>query len=198
MARAFIIAVLALGIAACEPNTASEEQAQRGAARAEQIVGSAAANAEQDNISARLAITTNPNTLGYIALLNQNGGVVLYTAVRGKVTSSGKRLTDPVDINGHPRPSDEGTWGSSDSYIYFFTPQGQYMQWTGPYVYSNSPIRLANEPLILSVGQPATKVVPWDKGSIENASKKASAAVEANTNAAPAPEPVANVTTNAQ
>jgi hypothetical protein len=155
-----VIAAAALGMTGCDfAKSAAEIQAEEGAKRANGIQFSG--NAELDNIEARIEITANPNTVGFITLLNQMGQPVLYTSVRGKVTSSGKRLTDPVDINGQPAPSDEGTWGSSDSYIYFWTMDGQYMQWAGPYLYSNAPVRLSTEPLVLDIGAPDNEVTPW-------------------------------------
>lgn len=125
------------------------------------------ANAEIDNIKRRLELTSDPNLLGYIVLLNEAGQPIIYEGVRGKVTSGGKRLTAPsrlweIDTGQYtgsavgPAPSDEGTWGSSNPYIFYWDTNGAYRQWSGPYLYSDKPIRLRVEPLVINI-EPASK-----------------------------------------
>jgi hypothetical protein len=110
-------------------------------------------NAEIDNIKARLELTSSPGLLGYVALINKVGQVVYYTPVKGKITSGGKRLTQPTMYTGSQyteAPSDEGTWGHSNPYIYFWTPGGQYIQTSLEYVYSDKPFRMSEKPLLIS------------------------------------------------
>jgi hypothetical protein len=47
-------------------------------------------------------------------------------------------------------PSDEGTFGQSGEYIFYFTQNGEYRQWNGKYLYSDQPFRLSVQPLIIS------------------------------------------------
>jgi hypothetical protein len=119
-------------------------------------------NAEIDNIKARLELTSSPGLLGYIVLLNGAGQPVMYTTVKGKVTSGSKRLTKPYDFARRDvgqyyadvlvdAPSDEGTYGRSGDYIYFWTENGQYVQWSGTYLYSDKPIRLSIEPIVVNL-----------------------------------------------
>lgn len=115
-------------------------------------------NAEIDNIKHRLELTADPGKLGFILLLNAAGQPIMYEGVRGKVTSSTKRLTQPDRMpcwNEHPcvmaAPADEGTWGTSDSYVYYWNTEGVYRQWSGNYLYSDQPIRLRVEPLVISI-----------------------------------------------
>lgn len=157
------LALLVLPLVAClkePPSTAKEKQAAQGATIAEQVIQhSGGQNAEQENIGRRLSLTMNPGQIGFIALFNQAGAPIAYYGVKGKITSSGKRLTAPVkewniyasnNVLGDA-PSDEGTWGSSDTYVYFWTVDGQYVQWNGPYLYSDKPFRLRTEPLVIAV-----------------------------------------------
>jgi hypothetical protein len=80
----------------------------------------------------------------------------------GKCTSSGKRLTPDTDIvhgdrgsyHGNfdvPARSEDGTYGSSDEYIYCKTADGKYKQWNGDYYVSSAPIELTIKPLIIDV-----------------------------------------------
>lgn len=115
-------------------------------------------NAEIDNIKRRLDLTGNPGLVGYVILLNEMGQPVFYTGVKGKVSSGSKRLTQPyrryTDTYGSDiaaAPSDEGTWGSSNEYIFFWTTNDQYIQWNGKYLYSDKPFRLTQEPLAVSM-----------------------------------------------
>lgn len=119
-------------------------------------------NAEINNIKHRLELTADPGKLGFILLINNAGQPILYEGVKGKVTSGGKRLTQPDRMpcwNEHPcvmkAPSDEGTWGESGDYIYYWNTDGVYRQWSGAYLYSDQPIRLRVEPLVVAIQQAA-------------------------------------------
>lgn len=151
---------VALALSGCveEQKSNKTQQAEKAAAAANSI--NFAENAEIDNIKKRLELTSNPGALGYVLLMNQAGQPIMYTSVKGKITSGSKRLTKP-DYNStegagqnntvRAAPSDEGTYGSSDPYIYFWTMEGQYVQWNGAYLYSDKPIRTKVEPLVINV-----------------------------------------------
>lgn len=157
----FIVAALALtvSLAGClgdTPPTAKNQQA----AVAQQAANSIAftENAEIENIKRRLELTSRVGALGYIVLLNESGQPIYYAAVKGKVTSGSKRLTEPDRTHSNlekivvrAAPSDEGTYGSSGEYVFFWTQSGQYIQWNGKYFYSDKPIRLKVEPLVVDV-----------------------------------------------
>lgn len=154
-----ILVAVAVSLGGCQPSTSAPaklSQADKAAAAANSIVFTD--NAEIANIKRRVELTSKPGLLGYIVLFGQGGQSVI-----GKVTSAGKRLTPPYAINTFhngnggtsgiqvPSPSDEGTWGSGDSYIYYWTPDGSYRQWSGEYLYSDKPIRLNVQPIAVSV-----------------------------------------------
>lgn len=140
--------------------TVKQTQSQKAAVAAESI--SFTENAEINNIKARLELTSDPGLTGFVLLMNEAGQPIMYTGVVGKITSGGKRLTKPQALvkgdrgqaYGHfvmNAPSDEGTWGSSSPYIYFWTTAGQYIQWNGKYLYSDQPFRTTVEPLVIAV-----------------------------------------------
>lgn len=98
---------------------------------------------EQENILQRLKIDNTPGSIKHLYIVNNDGECLLYSTVRGKVTSSGKRLsprfldntsrTMTVKINDdyyctHEVIQDDGTYGSSVEYIYWFDSKGQYHQ----------------------------------------------------------------------
>ena len=137
-----------------------QTQADKAKEAAESITFSE--NAEIDNIKKRLELTSDPGLMGFVLLMNEAGQPIMYAGVKGKITSGGKRLTRPQKLERGYRggsggdfvmdsPSDEGTWGSSSPYIYFWTTSGQYIQWNGKYLYSDKPFRLSIEPLVIDV-----------------------------------------------
>lgn len=158
---------LALTLAACSasdqgPTNVQAQQATKAAEAAQSLQFEK--NAEIDNIKARLKLTANPGQIGYVLLLNQAGQPIVYTSVKGKITSGGKRLTQPtvnrcLQYEGSTScswqvvqgPSDEGTYGTSGEYIYFWSVDGQYYQWAGNYLYSDKPFRTNIQPLVIQV-----------------------------------------------
>jgi hypothetical protein len=154
-----LIFTLGCFIAACEPKSESAKltQAQKAKEAANSINFSE--NAEIDNIKRRLELTSNPGAIGFVLLMNEAGQPIMYTSVKGKITSGSKRLTEP-DRSGswgagsnnvvRAAPSDEGTYGSSDAYVYFWTTEGQYIQWNGRFLYSDKPFRVKIEPIIIA------------------------------------------------
>ena len=87
--------------------------------------------------------------LGYIVLLTDNGGVLGNFIVDGKVTSLNSFLTpDSVYVASGTNLADvDGSYGENDAGIFFFTPDGKYMEWTGTYLYSDIPFEV-DEPIL--------------------------------------------------
>lgn len=87
--------------------------------------------------------------LGYIVLFTEAGGVVGRFIVDGKVSSLNSFLSpDYVEkyysgttINTQLADVD-GSYGENDNGIFFFTPDGKYVEWTGIYLYSDIPFEL--------------------------------------------------------
>jgi len=172
MNKITLIAALAAttALAACgemPAPTAKDVQSQKAAEAANSIQFTE--NSEIENITRRLNLTSNPGQIGFVLLMNESGQPVMYMSVKGKITSGSKRLTrteqsaciPTVDEYGQragtcsfekvSAPSDEGTYGSSGEYIYFWNTDGQYVQWNGKYLYSDKPFRTRIEPLVIAV-----------------------------------------------
>lgn len=93
--------------------------------------------------------------LGYIVLFSGNT-VVGSFVVDGKVSSLNSYLT-PSNVDstyggsssGYTTITTEmadvdGSYGENDSGIFFFTPDGKYIEWTGSYLYSDIPFEVDN------------------------------------------------------
>lgn len=104
--------------------------------------------------------------LGYIVLLTESGGVVGKFVVEGKVSSLNSYLTPDSEYyeedleqigsgKGNEWLADvDGSYGYNDDGIFFFTPDGKYIEWTGIYLYSDIPFE---------VGETVIKVVQTDE-----------------------------------
>lgn len=95
--------------------------------------------------------------LGYIILFN--AGVVFGKyVVDGKVSSLNSYLTpdseyfELVDDGSSTHYNDwladvDGSYGTNDDGIFFFTTDGKYIEWTGDYLYSDIPFEV-DEPIL--------------------------------------------------
>jgi hypothetical protein len=88
--------------------------------------------------------------LGYIVLFSGNT-VVGSFVVDGKVSSLNSYLTPDSEeyANSYSEwlADVDGSYGENDSGIFFFTPDGKYIEWTGTYLYSDIPFEV-DDPVI--------------------------------------------------
>lgn len=119
---------------------------------------------EQRNVRDRLIADNKPGSIKHLYVISAySGQVLIYSTVRGKVTSSGKRLT-PTTLTGpgqygdsyvsfnvrgttYRTPemiSDDGTYGSSVEYLYWWDAQGRYHQ---HYVAGGQILHISDQPL---------------------------------------------------
>jgi hypothetical protein len=100
---------------------------------------------------------TNP-PLGYIILFAPNGGVVGRFMVEGKVTSLNYSLvpySEYYELNGgqstHHRnrwiANAGGVYGTNTNGVFWFTPDGKYMEWNGTYLFSDIPF-IIDDPVL--------------------------------------------------
>ena len=86
--------------------------------------------------------------LGYIVLFSGNAAVGQFV-VDGKVSSLNSFLTPDSEYyeknNGYNNKwlaDVDGSYGENDSGIFFFTPDGKYIEWSGDYLYSDIPFTI--------------------------------------------------------
>lgn len=94
--------------------------------------------------------------LGYVVLLTEGGSIVGNFIVDGKVSSLNSYLTpdseyyeqeywsDGDSLNGPNKwlADVDGSYGENDNGIFFFTPDGKYVEWSGIYLYSDIPFEV--------------------------------------------------------
>ena len=110
--------------------------------------------------------------LGYIVLFGESGVVIGSFIVDGKVSSLNSFLTPDseyyekdtaykslytatsslADDYANKWIADvDGSYGENDNGIFFFTPDGKYIEWTGTYLYSDIPFEVSDP--VLKVGK---------------------------------------------
>lgn len=115
---------------------------------------------EQNNIINRLNEDNKPGSIKHLYIISAySGEVIVYSTVKGKVTSSGKRLS-PSTVSDHSDGflvdfgttrkytnevlEDDGAYGSSVEYIFWWDSRGIYHQ---HYPSGGQIIHISNEPL---------------------------------------------------
>lgn len=96
--------------------------------------------------------------LGYINLIVEGVGVYQSYIVDGKVSSLNSYLSPDSDYyetgssTNHWLADVDGSYGSNDDGIFFFTPDGVYHEWTGLYHYSSQPVATGDDTINISGG----------------------------------------------
>jgi len=130
-------------------------------------IGADGLTAEQRNVKERLLEDNKPGAIKHLYVISPySGQVILYSTVKGKVTSGGKRLTPTSVVTSCPENSnrcqgflvsmgdrdqvtnevlqDDGTYGSSGEYLYWWDVRGAYHQ---HYLTGGQIITISDQPL---------------------------------------------------
>jgi hypothetical protein len=153
----------------CSDNTPEITKSSSGITKAtvHVNVGSDGLTSEQRNIRDRLIEDNKPGAIKHLYVISAySGQVIIYSTVRGKVTSSGKRLT-PTTVSGEYEGTyhyggflldiggtsvytnevlqDDGTYGNSSSdYLYWWDAKGNYHQ---HYIQGGQIIHISDQPI---------------------------------------------------
>ena len=143
---------LPLALMSCGPGSNDAPQSSSGVSKQTVKVqtDSAGWTVEQKNIADRLKTDNTPGSVKHLYVISPySGQTILYSTVRGKVTSGGKRLTptsvsDKWDVNATHSGfrvdigdtemetrevlQDDGSYGSSCDYIFWYDVQGRFHQ----------------------------------------------------------------------
>ena len=107
-------------------------------------------NGQREKAAAVVCQVEKP--LGYIVLFTESGSVVGRFVVDGKVSSLNSYLTPDSEAYSSECWLDwiadvDGSYGENDAGIFFFTPDGKYVEWTGTYLYSDIPFEV-DDPVV--------------------------------------------------
>ena len=116
-------------------------------------------NGQREKANALVCEVVKP--LGYVVLFTESGSVIGSFVVDGKVSSLNSYLSPDSEYyelvyGGTYKYENEwladvdGSYGENDHGIFFFTPDGKYIEWTGTYLYSDIPFEVADPILKVS------------------------------------------------
>ena len=82
-------------------------------------------------------------------MFTDNGAPVGRFIVDGKVSSLNSYLSPDSEYYEYSGVNKwladvDGSYGENDAGIFFFTPDGKYIEWTGTYLYSDIPFEIAD------------------------------------------------------
>lgn len=112
-------------------------------------------NGQREKANALVCEIEKP--LGYVVLFSGNAAVGRFV-VDGKVSSLNSYLSPDSDCYATATGVSswladvDGTYGENDNGIFFFTPDGKYIEWTGTYLYSDIPFEVSN-PVVIYEGK---------------------------------------------
>lgn len=163
---AVLISVVVLGVLAGCRRQSNPPQSASGVKKATVQVPTnpEGLTTEQQNIRERLLEDNKPGSVKHLYVISAySGQVIIYSTVRGKVTSGGKRLTPTtgtgsgeyhgdsisVNIGGESHRTaevlqDDGSYGHSMDYLYWWDTKGVYHQ---HYVGGGQIVHISNQPL---------------------------------------------------
>jgi hypothetical protein len=120
---------------------------------------------ERINLRERLLRFNQWNKMGYVYLFYPMGGVAGYFTIRGKVSNPDSQLTSTDQIEYRcPKattslsycswliltsPGDDGSWGPNERGIFFFTNDDVLVETSLEYFYSDAPVKLNDQKLIV-------------------------------------------------
>lgn len=156
--RVVMLAVVLAGLAGCtEP--AQSVSGTKMAVAGHVETGEGGLTIEQRNINDRIQIDNKADAVKHLYVLSAyTGQVLLYSKVKGKVTSSGKRLT-PDHVTRDNKFTfvvagtvfftdqvlgEDGTYGSSMEYLYWWDTNDVYHQ---HYVTGGQVLHISDQPL---------------------------------------------------
>jgi hypothetical protein len=120
---------------------------------------------DRDNIAKRLTRSNDANHIQWMYLIADSGVVIERFAVRGKVTSGGKRLNRDQELKKVEHdcgewmcdsvitldaPDEMGTFGSSGDYIFWFDLEDNLVQTNMKYITLDKPVNIKSGTLRIS------------------------------------------------
>ncbi len=110
------------------------------------------------NVKEKLIRDSDPNRLSYVYLMSMDGKVISHFVAKGKVSSSDSQMLPDYEFRDMCGASscwqavnaagDDATYGNREPGIFFFTPEGMLVTWSGDYLQFDRPMKV-NTPVSL-------------------------------------------------
>ena len=120
---------------------------------------------DRANIKRRVEFMNQPDRIGYLYLMADNGTLIAEIQVLGKATSLNSYMTPMEEVTagrvpGYGKevyvaeaPDVDGTWGQRPEGIFWFDANGVYQEWNGLYLYSAERRTYSIEPILVETLQ---------------------------------------------
>ena len=145
--KAVVVAVAALGllfgVASCTGTNDYEQRKEQQNANKPQ-----GETLEQSNLKKKIKLDEDANRVGYVYIMSF-GKFVGYYTIKGKISSNGSQIAPEQEIIcrysaescvGVDSSQDDGTYGTGDPGIFFFTTEGAMIVTDLDYLYSTQPV----------------------------------------------------------
>lgn len=164
-----VMSVILLVVSGCQVQDSGVTKSNSGVqqAKAAVKVQSNGLTIEQSNIKKRVEFENKPGSIKHLYIISPySGQVLIYSTVKGKITSSGKRLTPKTVLAANANSGankrgivvnigedvhrtsevlgDDGAYGSSLPYIYWWDVNNRYHQ---HYVMGGQILHISNKPI---------------------------------------------------
>jgi hypothetical protein len=121
---------------------------------------------ERRNLKERLNRNNKADKIGYVFLLSDTGSIITSYTIKGKVSSLNSLLTTPQQLVADnwcqnkkgsntacqsqvvDSPDFDGSYGKNPEGVFFFTTDGNMVEWSGKYLYSEQPMTLSSAPVL--------------------------------------------------
>jgi hypothetical protein len=116
---------------------------------------------ERANLIKRATTFNQPNKVSYIYLVSNNGSIMAFYTVKGKVSSISSYLVPDEQIVEKTSmsttnafltiqaPDIDGSYGTNGGGIFFYTTDDTYVEWNGEYMLCDKPLKMATQPVLL-------------------------------------------------
>lgn len=159
------LAAVVLTLTACSPDQTDDQKVKRENYETAQKAapfptGVVAKNpTELMNVREKLVRDSDPNRLSYVYLMSMDGKVIAHFVAKGKVSSADSQMLPDYefrDVCGAGcnhwevvnAAGDDATYGNREPGIFFFTPEGMLVTWSGDYMQFDRPMKV-NTPVSL-------------------------------------------------
>lgn len=161
--RRWLVLLVGLSLCSCESLDSQATSASGVSRQSVQVATDPQGlTVEQRNVRERIIADNKPGAIKHLYVVSPySGQVIIYSTVKGKVTSSSKRLSpssivvgssgeskrEGYDFNGASTAEvlgDDGTYGSSGDYLYWWDAKGIYHQ---HYLTGGQIVHVSDQPL---------------------------------------------------
>lgn len=144
---------------------------------------------ERANLIRRYQYLNDRNNVHHVYLMSEDGKVIAYYTAQGKVSSVNSKLTNDNQIVASNQclqtthndaeggcfkavesPQMDGSYGTNGDAIFFFTTDGQYIQWNGVYLVSEEPKNIQTQVVLVDQVSDVNESDSGSGGNSTNAS----------------------------